>query len=451
MSKKETKPIVLTVAGHDPSSGAGLTADIRTFENVGVYGMSICTAITIQNAEKVFEWQSVDINLVKKQFNVIFDSYEIKAVKTGMLGSKEVINLVKEYKENNDFTLVVDPIIMSGSGTRLADENYEDQIMNKLFPVVDVITVNKFEAELFSKKTITDVQSIQDVGAAVYELGPKNIIIKGGHIEEKGNKVLDYLYGDYGFSFYPRERVQIFEGTHIHGTGCIFSSLITGFLGLEYDLEESIFLTEDFMEDVFQNIFPLKQGQILDVGYSGDDIRVLKQVQKVVAFITENPNFSRFIPEVRTNIAISKPTAKSLDEIAGIEGRITVVNGLPRAAGPIKFGANNHTGRLLLTAKKLDNEINAVINIKYDPNTILNLKDTRLIMMDVDRLKQNKQLNSEENTTMGWIVREAYDQLHKIPDIIWDNGEKGKEPMIRLFARTSDKLIQKLKLFLNLV
>jgi predicted fused transcriptional regulator/phosphomethylpyrimidine kinase len=153
---------------------------------------------------------------------------------------------------------------------------------------------------------------------------------------------------------------------------------------------------------------------------------------------------------VRTNVAISKKNAVNLNEIAAVDGRITVVAGKPIASGPIRFGASNHTGRLLLKAKQLDNEINAVINIKFDPDTIKKLKDSHFSMVSIDRLKSKTEIRIKERSSMGWIVQEAHKQLNKIPDIIWDSGEPEKEPMIRLFAKDASDLINKLKIFLNL-
>jgi hydroxymethylpyrimidine/phosphomethylpyrimidine kinase len=155
------------------------------------------------------------------------------------------------------------------------------------------------------------------------------------------------------------------------------------------------------MEEVFRKVFPLKRGMVLDVGYSEEEIDVLKAVQKIMDFIGGNSSYSELVPEVRTNIAVSKKDAKNLNQIAGVEGRITLVNGLPVASGPIKFGATNHTGRLLLEAKKYDNDINVVINIKYKPEIILKLADTNFCMIDIDRLKQSSDGTKKEDTT--WV------------------------------------------------
>jgi len=447
--RNSTKPIVLTIAGFDPSSGAGLTADIRTLENIGVYGMSICTAITIQDADQVKGWTPIDIEQIKKQFEVLFTAYDIKTVKTGMLSNSSVIDLIVEYHQKYRFTLVVDPVIYSATGIKLADDTVEQAMRTKLFPIATIITPNRYEAEMFSGLKITDAFSVEPICAKMSESGVKNIIIKGGHIDESGKKIVDYLYNEEGFRFYPRERIDIKGQKHIHGTGCVFSSLLAGFLALGYNPEECILFAEDYMEDIFKKIFPLKTGAVLDSGYTEEEIDVLLAVQKVVEFLCKDSKFTRFIPEVRTNVSICKKSAKELKDVAAVDGRITIVAGKPTAAGPIRFGVSNHTGRLLLQAKSLDEKINAVINIKYNPETILKLKSTGLRMIEVDRSKQSQDTSSRENSSLNWMISWVFDQINEIPDIIWDCGEPEKEPMIRLFGKDAEDLLKKIKVIIN--
>ncbi|MBN2154735.1 MAG: hypothetical protein JW776_01645 [Candidatus Lokiarchaeota archaeon] len=178
---------------------------------------------------------------------------------------------------------------------------------------------------------------------------------------------------------------------------------------------------------------------------------ILEKVKNIIEFISSAKKFSRLIPEVRTNVAVASPDATSLDDIAGVDGRITIVQGMPKAAGPITFGATNHTGRLLLTARKFDPTISAVINIRYSPKLIENLSRTHLLLVEIDRTNQPMETQQTEDSSMSWIINNVYQKYQKIPDIIWDTGEMGKEPMVRLFAKNSDELIEKIQLILNLV
>ncbi|TFF90574.1 MAG: hypothetical protein EU548_02320 [Promethearchaeota archaeon] len=177
----------------------------------------------------------------------------------------------------------------------------------------------------------------------------------------------------------------------------------------------------------------------------------LQRVRKIYDFISQEENFSKLIPEVRTNISVSIPNPKSPKDIAAIDGRITIVNGIPKACGDIKFGASDHTARLLLTAKKYNNEYNIVMNLKYIATLIKKIEtSTRLNIIEVNRMREPEEIKDEERSTMQWLIKEVVHKKQKVPDIIWDKGKIGKESMMRLFAENEEKMIQKLKIILKL-
>jgi hydroxymethylpyrimidine/phosphomethylpyrimidine kinase len=152
------------------------------------------------------------------------------------------------------------------------------------------------------------------------------------------------------------------------------------------------------------------------------------------------------------NISGSLSNAKSKEDIAGVEGRITIINGFPKASGDIKFGVSNHTARLLLSAKKFDHSINFVMNLKYDPNWIELIKqNTELELKEIIREDQPENIKEKEFSTMQWLIKESYNKIGKIPDIVWDKGSIGKEPMMRLFGKNPTEMISKLIKIIELV
>lgn len=178
--------------------------------------------------------------------------------------------------------------------------------------------------------------------------------------------------------------------------------------------------------------------------HSEAKLRVINQVKEIYDFI-KIIKFTLLIPEVRTNIAGTLPGGKNKDDVAGIDGRITIVNGLPKAAGEIKFGVAEHTARLVLTAKEFDKSINFVMNLKYTPELIKSIqKNTNLVLKEINRENQPVDVKNKEFSTMAWLIKRSLDKNGKIPDIIWDRGSIGKEPMIRLFSKTSTGMIKKL-------
>ncbi len=173
---------------------------------------------------------------------------------------------------------------------------------------------------------------------------------------------------------------------------------------------------------------------------------IVTQITEIYNFISDKKKFVTLIPEVRTNISGALDKAQKIDEIAGFDGRITVVNGFPKACGEVKFGASNHTARLVLTAKKFDNSINFVMNLKYIPNVIDSLQaKSSLDLIEFERETQPVNVEKKEDSTMQWLIRENFEKHKKIPDIIWDKGAIGKEPMMRLFAKNSEIMVKKLK------
>ncbi len=179
---------------------------------------------------------------------------------------------------------------------------------------------------------------------------------------------------------------------------------------------------------------------------------IINQIREVYSLISKDKDFSKLIPEVRMNISGSLSNAKNKEDIAGIEGRITIINGFPKASGEIKFGVSDHTARLILTAKEFDNSINFVINLKYIPELIELIKEeTNLELQEIIREEQPENVKKKEYSTMQWLIKESVKKKGKIPDIIWDKGAIGKEPMMRLFGKNSNDIIRKLEQIIKLI
>ena len=183
---------------------------------------------------------------------------------------------------------------------------------------------------------------------------------------------------------------------------------------------------------------------------SKEQAHIVNQIKEIYKYISDKEKFVLLIPEVRTNISGALNNAEKIEDIAGFDGRITIVNGFPKACGDVKFGASNHTARLVLTAKKFDNSINFVMNLKFIPKLIKTLKaETSLELIEFERVTQPESIEKKEDSTMQWLIRESFEKYNKIPDIIWDRGAIGKEPMMRLFAKDSNTIIKKLKQILE--
>ena len=462
------KPICLTIAGSDPSSGAGIQADIRTFDRLGVHPFSAITAITYQTAKDFIGYRSLSEDL-DKQLDVILNSYPIKYIKIGMIPDNKSLLIIKEAIINYDLFAVLDPVTISSAGFRLSSEGLELEIERDLFPYITILTPNLEEAKFYShvdlSDSVIDFELLKQISKSITQnlylpksssKGEKCIIIKSAmHKEENIYDFSSFIKpnnNNYNFEYqlYQKPKIQ-FKG-NVHGSGCVFSSAITANLAKGYSIRESVNKAESFFNEKFQKFIEFPDGgRMLDFTISNEEQEVITQIKEIYSYISKEKLFSLLIPEVRMNISAALPFAKSKDEIAGIEGRITVINGYPYASGEIKFGVSDHTARLILEAKKFDNSINIVLNLKYNPEWVKLIESrTDLKLKEIIREDQPEDTILKEESTMQWLIKKSIEEMGSIPDIIWDRGTIGKEPMLRLFGRNSKDIRGKLEKIIEL-
>ncbi len=189
----------------------------------------------------------------------------------------------------------------------------------------------------------------------------------------------------------------------------------------------------------------------LEAAITDEKLRIINQIKEIYNFI-QLKKFCNLIPEVRTNIAGALFNATRREDVAGIDGRITIVDGMPKAAGEIRFGVAEHTARLVLTAKSFDKSINFVMNLKFTPEIIKKIKEkTDLMLIEIFREAEPQETKDKEFSTMQWLIKESLEKNGRIPDIIWDKGSIGKEPMIRVFGRDSRDIIKKLEKIIKII
>jgi hydroxymethylpyrimidine/phosphomethylpyrimidine kinase len=227
VAKTNAPPIALTIAGSDSGGGAGIQADMKTFHAHHVHGLSVNTAITSQNTRDVTAVHSVPLKHIQSQISTLFDDFPIAAVKTGMLGNAATVSLVaRELRKRNPAWLVVDPVMISTSGSRLLDEEAIDAMVNELIPLADVLTPNLPEAEALIGCPLRTAHQMVNAGQTLRALGARTILLKGGHA--RGNEVIDRFFDENGMTDIRHARLPR-EG---HGTGCTLASAIAAELAL---------------------------------------------------------------------------------------------------------------------------------------------------------------------------------------------------------------------------
>ena len=230
-----TPKVALTIAGSDASGGAGIQADLKTFSAFGVYGTTAITAITAQNTVGVQQVFQLDNEIIRNQIVSITDDFDVRSVKTGMLGTAMVVDLIRDLASNGLFQkLVVDPVMVSTSGARLLAENARDSY-RLLLPFVDLITPNLFETEYLLQTTVADLQDMKLAARRLCELGARSALVKGGHLE--GGAATDVYFDGEKELVFTRPKI---ESQNLHGTGCTLSAAIAAGLARDEGLIRAI-------------------------------------------------------------------------------------------------------------------------------------------------------------------------------------------------------------------
>lgn len=250
-------PVCLSIAGLDPSGGAGIIADIKTFTSFNCFAASAVTSLTFQNTQGVFGAANQTGETVRKQVEPILEDFQINALKTGMLPSKEVIETIAEivqtYKLKN---FVVDPVVRSTSGFDLIDDEALKSLIENLFPLSDIITPNIPEAERISQIKIEKEADFVKVAQKMQSFGAKNILLKGGHFGDE-KIARDYLFvGDEKHVF----EGEYYQTTSTHGTGCTLAAAITANLALGKTLIEAVGVAKRFVNEAIKTSPNLGKG-----------------------------------------------------------------------------------------------------------------------------------------------------------------------------------------------
>lgn len=246
---------VLTIAGSDSSGGAGIQADLKTFSAHGVFGMSVIAAVTAQNTKEVIDVQNISPDIIAKQIDAIFDDIEVDAVKIGMISEIEGIKVVSErlrkYRPQN---VVLDPVMVSKSGYSLMNHNSVETLIKELIPIVSVVTPNIPEAEIIANIKIQTVGDMEKAAKIIYNMGPKNVLIKGGHLT---GDATDVLYDGKSFVYLKNERINT---KNTHGTGCTLSSSIASNLALGMNIKEAVEKAKKYITTAIEHSLPIGHG-----------------------------------------------------------------------------------------------------------------------------------------------------------------------------------------------
>ncbi|MCI4446648.1 MAG: bifunctional hydroxymethylpyrimidine kinase/phosphomethylpyrimidine kinase [Pyrobaculum sp.] len=440
--------VAITIAGLDSGGGAGIHADVKTFAALGVHGATALTCVTAQNTYEVREVQCLQPSLVRSQIMAVWDDMGIDAGKTGMLGTKEIIEEVASTVSKLGFPLVVDPVMIAKSGAPLISEDAVEVLKRRLIPLAKVVTPNRHEAEKLTGMKISGLEDARRAAAAIHkELGAEVVVVKGGHLETQEAVDVVYVGGVFHEVSTPR-----LDSRATHGTGCSYSAAIAAGLAKGLEPLEAIKTAKRLI------YMAIKYGVARGRGHwavnpmawleiPAERWRAVEEMNEALRLIEENAEkLARAIPEVQSNLGyvIDLRYARDRGDVVAVPGRIVNYMGRAKPSGPPAFGASDHVARKILAAAARDPNVRSAMNIRLDPAVVERAKALGMSVAYVDRRKEPEEVKKREGATMQWIIEEAYRQTGgKTPDLIVDLGDWGKEPMITVLGRSPREVVEK--------
>lgn len=235
--------IACTIAGSDSGGGAGIQADLKTFQELGVFGTSALTALTAQNTLGVHAILPIEPDFVQAQLRAIFDDFDVKAIKTGMLHDGVTIHAVASVLKQQQIPLIVDPVMVAKGGATLLQEQAVKVLKEELLPLAMICTPNIPEAEILTEMTIDTEEKMDQAAQKLLALGVRYVILKGGHLDEQ--QATDRIYWHNGRYEVSTPRIKTKD---THGTGCTFSAALTAFIANGKPIQEAVFEAKKFTQ-----------------------------------------------------------------------------------------------------------------------------------------------------------------------------------------------------------
>lgn len=452
---------ILTIAGSDSGGGAGVQEDLKVFTLLGAYGSSVITALTAQNTLGVHGVLPTPPEFVAEQLDAVLSDIKPQAIKTGMLTNAETIEVVANTLRRHAFKgiLVIDPVMVAKGGHQLLAKEAISAMIQHLFPLADVITPNVEEASALLNQPIRNKQEamdaalrlkgmLKDAASPAYRSPMKMVVLKGGHLsEEKATDLLCCCNGKLKEYSMPRHNSK-----NTHGTGCTFSAALTAYLAQNKSIQDAVYLAKLFTNKAIFASFDLGAGigptnplyllQNLTARH-----QVLEDLEKAWRFL-QGFECHDLIPEIQTNLGYALPWPElswpqgALD-VAAFPGRIVAYeNGVARISSP-RFGASSHIARIILTVMHFDRTKRSAMAVRYRPEFLQTAQRFNYNIAEFSRLQEPEESKNREGSSLIWGVTEAIHSKGFVPDLIYDLGDVGKEPVIRVLGEDPIQVVKK--------
>lgn len=433
---------IMTIAGSDSGGGAGIQADLKTITVLGGYGMSAITALTAQNTLGVQGVHPVPVDFIKLQMETVLSDIGADAAKTGMLATPDIVKVVaEELKRFKVELLVVDPVMVAKSGDALLSKDARETLKEILLPLAYLVTPNLPEASALCGFPVKDLDGMKEAAKVIRSMGSRYVLIKGGHLEKEA---VDLLFDGEGFESYEAPRLPT---RNTHGTGCTYSAALATLLSQGLPVHDAVAEAKRFITRAIRQGLNIGSGHGPTNPYAQvllykEKESVLRALETALEKLLQEP-FGALIPEVRANLGYALPGAERYEEIAAVPGRISQVGDKVIACRGPAFGASRHIARVIMAAMTHDPDMRSAMNIRYSPEILDAGRSAGLRVASFDRREEPREVKEREGSTLEWGTRSALQGAGEFPDLIYDEGEVGKEPMIRVLGRSPMDVVDK--------
>jgi hydroxymethylpyrimidine/phosphomethylpyrimidine kinase len=433
---------ILTIAGSDSGGGAGIQADLKVITLLGGYGMSVVTALTAQNTRGVWAIHEVPPSFVEKQIDVVLSDIGADVVKTGMLANREIVEVVaQKIKQYRMRKVVVDPVMVAKGGASLLRNEAEEALIRRMIPLALVVTPNLYEASVLTGRRVRSLAEMKKAARQIHRMGAKNVVVKGGHLKSDATDLF------FDGRTYEEMRGPRIETKNTHGTGCTFASATATFLARGLSVPEAVRKAKTFVTMAIRSGLSLGKGTgptnpSAYVLREMERYRVVQELRKAFEALKQG-HFGFLIPEVSSNFGFALPAAEGPEDVAAFPGRIVRFRDTVASVSDPEFGASRHIAKIILTAMDFDDEYGSAMNIRYSKENVARLREKGFLVSGFDRKREPRTVKETEGSSLEWGVQDILRRIRRVPDFIYDEGDVGKEPMIRVLGRDPMEVVQK--------